>query len=344
MPIINEEKLTFYDAYESFCYQNCQRQILEYYKIENSLFYINSSRSLIIEEQDNYKFKIKYNLSARSLLPSYDSNVKRIIKEERDYLDVWKDNLSLINNDIPIIVGVDSYFLSYLPFYKKSHGKHTLILSGYNEKEETVDIVDWFFPWFFKGKVDIRQFLEARDSKNDFDGGIYSGKPIYNNWAIVNNVGFHANYNDLIKETIEVSIKQFYESDNEKNTYHGIKALSYLLELLIKIQDDNISDDEKKRFLKTLYNSMYFHNRRNFFLKFYLEQANKRYERDNAIYNAINDINAIYEQWEKWLYLATKCQYKLNINNITKLLVNMQNIYELEKNYEKCLRNIIKCL
>lgn len=340
LSIIDEEKLTFYDAYESFCYQNCQRQILEYYKVKDALFYINSSRSFIIRKQMNHKFTIDYDLSAKSILPSYDDNVKRIFKETRNCYDVWKDNLSLIQKDFPLIVGVDSYYLEYLPFYKKSHGKHTIILSGYDDNEE-VDIVDWFSPWFFKGKVAMKQFLDARDSNNDFDGGIYSGRPIYNNWAVISRDGGNADRTKLIKETIDISIKQYYAPDRkEPDAYYGINAISYLLDMLAEIIDNQVLAEDQKEFLRVLYNNIYLHNRRNYFFKFYLEQACKLNGYDSVLNDAVNEMNTIYEQWEKWLYLGIKCQYKVNENNMNRLLSNMKNMYEIEKNYEDVLRKV----
>ena len=39
----------YYDEYETFCFQNCVRQILEYYEVENAFSYINASLSIIME-------------------------------------------------------------------------------------------------------------------------------------------------------------------------------------------------------------------------------------------------------------------------------------------------------
>jgi len=49
---------TYYDEYESFCFQNFVRQIMEYFCVDNAEFYINTSLSIVLKLDGKFNFKI----------------------------------------------------------------------------------------------------------------------------------------------------------------------------------------------------------------------------------------------------------------------------------------------
>lgn len=212
--IVETKIWTMKEAYESFCYQNCQRIILEYVYGSQAVLFINTVPTIEIEVGDKLRLREKKNF--RSLLPSLNKYINRFYyKDDESAEDIFKRNIKFVyENKTPIIVGTDTYFLPYSDNYKKKHAKHTLILCGFDLTRDVVYVIDWYSPWFYKGEVDIETFLNARNSKNEKDGTFYSGSPIENNWAYVEKIP-HYSADKLFDETIRLS-KEFYfnNSDN----------------------------------------------------------------------------------------------------------------------------------
>lgn len=60
---IYNKKIDHYEGYESFCYQNCQRIILEYAYGSNAILFINTVPSIEIEAMDKLRLREKYDFS-----------------------------------------------------------------------------------------------------------------------------------------------------------------------------------------------------------------------------------------------------------------------------------------
>ncbi|MFR6563320.1 MAG: hypothetical protein ACLUR5_16545 [Eubacterium ventriosum] len=117
---IYNKKIEHYEGYESFCYQNCQRIILEYIYGSKAVLFINTVPSIEIEVGD--KLKLRGKSDFRSLLPSINKYAKRIYYTTVESVeDIFKRNIKFIyENNSPIIVGADTYFLPYTANYKKA--------------------------------------------------------------------------------------------------------------------------------------------------------------------------------------------------------------------------------
>ena len=279
--------MSYYKEYDSFCYQNCLRQILEYYGLQNAPLFINASLSFIVqifgELPGNYK--IIEDKDARSVLPNYSHKVKRTYPDTRSISEIWDENKSKVREGYPLITAVDIFYLEYLTFFKKNHGRHTVVLSGYLEKEKHVCIIDWYEPWFFKGSISVDNFLAARESENPWDGGIYSGVDFGKNWAWAEKDGWTGTVDELLSQTIQLSINQYYNSTNVGNNYPGLLGLKLIYNMLLNLND--ISESDKKAFLKDLHRNLYKLHKRQLFFKFYLE-----YTSSNISITYLND--AIY--------------------------------------------------
>lgn len=70
------DELESYDGYESYCYQNCQRLILEHEYGPEALMMINTAPSIECITENIIKIKEKQGM--RSLLPSIDKFAKRL--------------------------------------------------------------------------------------------------------------------------------------------------------------------------------------------------------------------------------------------------------------------------
>lgn len=174
-------EMDFFEEYISFCYQNCLRQVLKAKGIKQSHFYINTTASIQIKNND---YPLSVGKAGRGLHNGFEKFVQRNYSSSVKSKTLLYNNLELMKNeDIPLIVGVDTFYLPYTPNYMKKHSNHTIILCGYDLEKRKTLVVDWYHPWFFRGEMDFEDLLIARSSKNENDGTIFTGTPIRNNWA-----------------------------------------------------------------------------------------------------------------------------------------------------------------
>ena len=228
----NIERL-FDKEYEGFCYQNCIREILNYYQCEAYDFYINMSLStrMVIQGEEYY---ICYDKMANGIIKSELSKVHRK-DDERDGETVLDENLERVTEGCPIITCVDGYYLRYFSYYKEKHCRHNLILTG-KGTSDNVTVLDWYTPHFYCGKIARDEFLMARESSNPDDGSIYSGSPIRNNWAIIERDGWNQHREDLIYENLSLSLEQYFPSDpKEKDILYGVRVYQKIREIFIFI-------------------------------------------------------------------------------------------------------------
>lgn len=250
--------LDYYEGYESFCYQNCLRLLLKAMGISNPWSYINASMSLIYKDKEFLQHK-----NIRGLLPEYSNFVKRIYYDDIiSAEDVFRANINfIVKNKKPIIVGVDTYYLKYASNYMKNHAIHTLIMCGYDSLTDDVYVVDWYAPWFFKGAVKKEDFVKARNSKNEYDGTIYSGTPIKNNWAYVENILSLKNPENLLYTALKLSFNQYYSGLDNVGIL-GVNALKCFKEDINTIDSINFGK---------IYYQFYTAIKRHSFFKQYLE-------------------------------------------------------------------------
>ena len=112
---------SFYEEYKSCCIHNCIRQILKYYGVEHPNLLINS----------NYFFSIKVDWSKMRLIIERD--LPDILAGDLNNLIVSKDvnqlkveqiieeDNYLLEQNIPIAINVDVFYLPYDKYYKKSN-------------------------------------------------------------------------------------------------------------------------------------------------------------------------------------------------------------------------------
>lgn len=311
------DKLESCDGYESYCYQNCQRIVLEHEYGREALLMINTALS--VECVDKREIMITEKDGMRSLLPSVDMFVKRFYYDTNENMRmVFEDNIKFIyQNQKPIIVGADTYYLPHSTNYKKKHAKHTMILCGYDLEGATVYIIDWYKSWCYRGEMSIEQFLKARNSQNVDDGTFYSGTPIGNNWAYIEKIEQY-DIDELFYETVSLSKDNYFNEDS-----NGIMSILESLKEYISSLDDEKSYD---RLFFEIYTLV---NRKKIFLEYIQVYSNlKNYDYKEFV----ETLKKIIASWDVFVVLLLKQSKRYSEKTRKRLVKKMTELIDEEKN------------
>lgn len=318
--------LTYYDGYESFCYQNCLRILLQAMGYKYPELYINAAMTLRLEEKTG-GLCLGFHDEMRGILPSLGSNLVRIYEKD-DVTTIWERNkLYLSERREPFIAGVDTYYLPYASNYKKNHAKHTLIVCGYDLVEDIVYVIDWYPEWFYRGQVKMKDFLLARSSKNECDGTIYSGCPVENNWAYINRFEAYEP-EELMKEFLKISVEKFYVPIVKSE---GVESIMLLCR---ELKNDGNFD------FYCLFQSVFGIVRRVNFFEEYLKIYNNYFGNffSKRLLERVNETKDAWEVLQFLLIKNSRCQKR---SNLLKIINYLEKIYQKEQQIGEELQRIL---
>lgn len=318
---------TYNKSYDTFCFQNCINYILQSNHIENSEFYINKSMSMNVKKSSNYYLDCHFSFACYDVVPQFMKKVKTNNSTEDAY-DVLMNIINDKSESTEIILGVDSYYLPYLPYYKKSHGLHSVILKHIDENKGKVFILDKMDPWMFEGYVDLNEFLQSRKSENKDDGGMFSNIPVKNRWKEISLLGWNGKIEQLVNQLIRLSIEQYYVAEEDEEEARGIGALSYITKYLKVFNEMNNVEQEK--LIAGMHKVIYRLNHRRRFWNDFVKKIPSQY-----ITCTLNDykkeIIEIDKISEELLYRILIFRVKKNRKFLEDLIDRFNNLIEHEK-------------
>lgn len=323
-------KGVFDEAYQGFCYQNCIRAILKYYRSANYDFYINMSLSTKMEVCNDGNYKISYDKGTYGIVPSCKDKVLRQ-DDLRSTETVLEENLRYIEEGYPIINCVDGFYLDYFPYYKKRHCRHNLVLTGENLNNNSVTVLDWYNPHFYQGEVKKENYFLARCSENPYDGSIYSGYAIKNNWAVVWREGWNSPVSELIAEIMELSLRQYYHAKTDGNCQYGIEVYRILLQKLEEILNQKTT--KRKEALKYMHQELYGSVKRKKFFLYFLSLVVQLSRSRKCLQKAYEHMNNLLKRWEGYLTILLKTSFRGDENEIHILRNKLQDIIVYEEGF-----------
>ncbi|MEZ3425862.1 MAG: hypothetical protein K1W13_00435 [Lachnospiraceae bacterium] len=314
----------FDEVYEGFCYQNCLREILRYYKIPNYDFYINKSMSTAMKIDKSGMYTIGYDDDAYGIISSCSDFVLRQ-DDLRESEQVLEEHLDYVKEDIPIVNCIDGFYLHYFPNNGKQHCRHSLLLIGEKTIENSVTVLDWYTPHFYRGEVKKEDYLLARGSENQKDGSIYSGEAIMNNWAIVQKEGWNKSISELAFETVDLSLKQYYEAQSDDANKYGIEVYRYLLKKFDELLKSNIL--ERKNEIKYMYQEMYGSVKRKVFFLHFLDMLSNEFHSNEKIVTVREHMTVLVNSWNQYINMLLKSSFRGRDRDIEMLKsMLMENI------------------
>lgn len=130
----------FIDTY-SDCYIRTVAAILLYYGCPHPALCFGQSYAFL------YMFPTNAPPVIRSRILPLAANLKylgiyRHMRSAQDEEEAWTHICANLQASRPILGRVDVYHIPYLPYYHKAHDLHNIIISGFDNDDQTVDVVD----------------------------------------------------------------------------------------------------------------------------------------------------------------------------------------------------------
>lgn len=342
---IYKNNQTFVEGYDYFCIRNCIRQILEFYKIPNAEYYIDTTIGVEMNiPTDNIEdIMINYDIETSTVLYPYTNKIKSFMPVDDDLSDIWSSSKKKLDEGIPIISYVDIYHLKHTSYYNIMHAIHAIIVCGYLENDQGYYIIDYTKPWFYKGEISREDYEKARLYHIDED--IYGSTrfPPRKKWLYVDQKDWNSDPIDLFKiSLLELERKYFSpEKIRESNMYLGIDVIKKLLDIIKQLRDAPF--DTTHNFFKKLCNQMFLMGRYGQFFVQYIEQFLSQYN-TLKIHDKIQifiDSNVL---WRKLLTLIMKITIAPSDTVYSKIINIYHEIIENDEKRYEALMSIQKQL
>jgi len=342
---IMEKKQVYIPEYHSYCLKNCIKQVLDYYVSGDSAIFINCSMDFILNviHDPAPSFNISYSNNIMPVLPPFDKKVITRKMPNEESLRAWNIAKNIIDTGIPVILGVDVYYLHYQSYYKKNHGSHAVILCGYSDKDDTACIIDWYQPHFFKGNIAREELILARSSENPWDGNPFSGMPIMNAWTEVDPEGWVSKPEQLLESTISLTLSKYFYSGktDDEGLYYGIAGMEKLTEII----EYNIgsSTEQIRLFLKDLHTKLYMAMKGKRLFRFYMGECHKQINIDTLkdVCVLMNDLTV---KWDILLTSILKGSLVGNGQYLIKIISNIKEIINMESGLFELLTKLAQKL
>lgn len=325
---IDSFNLPYSRAFHFVCLKNCIRQILNYYGVDGSLFYINCVPDITLERQNDLcdEYVVAYQSNLSPILPPYSNRLKKFTYKEKDYQKAWNDVILKVQAGYPVITMVDTFELRYRnKDYRKNHGSHAIIVHNYDSVSEKLKIIDWYEPFFYKGSISKAEYLAARNSSNTYSNNPFSGHALENEWFFLTKEGWDEEQRTLLMDSFRLYLEYNSSSSTSERigTYIGINALEKLAEKLEAMSFTNKIED--------FYNDIYCEYRTKHLFLYYL----KTYQKKNPtelLDDVISCLTKLCVEWDATTFLLLKTIITSSPTLLDKAQKKLSNLLEQEHN------------
>ncbi|MEK4477174.1 BtrH N-terminal domain-containing protein [Paenibacillus sp. FSL R7-0048] len=340
-----QAEFVFHKEFEYYCFKNCYWKLLGFYGVDRPELFLDCGVEwLFAEEEETGRYGYRFSTGDffSSFLPSWrgHAHFHSDPGSGETATEIWEVNRRKLKEGVPLIMAADVHELDYTPFYRKKHSYHSLLLTGYEEKTEQYQVIDWYPPWFFKGERSQAMLDPARSSTNEADG-ILSGNPIRYLWVEVERDGWNSPKKHLIDEALTLCLEQFYcRPDEGRPERRGINALHALFEKIEQMKDDS---RDRKGFLEDLHGQLFFTASRKTFLKFYLKSAAAEWP-SPKLYSCMNHLEETIKEWKKLSSVVIKASLSEKAELFQQLTDLFRRQIDLEKQFYYQLYSLSKSL
>ncbi|QNU67454.1 BtrH N-terminal domain-containing protein [Ruminiclostridium herbifermentans] len=342
----------FFEPYVSDCFHNALSAQFLYLGLNPNIL-LADYLSFLYDKETGYmgvNYLYKYNTSVefseKELNTSfeliyfpvpklYENNIEHKAVTDKDqiivkmYIENNPDGAynrvkELIDQDIPVVVAVDLFYIRYHRAYQKEHGLHYVVITGYNEEEGWYELFDKYklTNSDFDGKLQIDEIRIARASENPLSNAIMGeySRPIQNVWCELENYKNFKVKTDRIIATLRESCSRM-NSEKEVLGYQcGFEAINTLISDLNSKKSEELSETRQYMF-KTYYNETFktiSRSRKRF--KTFINELN-----DFIPQNSQEEISNLLEESSRHWDICANLSLKLGI---TKKLILIDDIID----------------
>ncbi len=244
----------------------------------------------------------------------------------------------LIDSEIPVVVVVDLYYMSYHRAYGKEHGAHAVVVTGYNEEEGYVELFDKYSlsGSDFDGRIPLNEFMLGRASENPVGSG---SKPIRNMWMEINKKPQFFYNDQRWRSILEESCRRMLGEKDILGCKCGLNVIeSFRKELLYKKKE--LPGEEVLLMYRYYYNSAFkiiARSRARFGI--FLTQLKEKLP-ERLIDEAVINLNESSKKWEVISNVSLRLSMTKNINAIENLCSQLEHIRESES---RAVETLIRC-
>lgn len=254
------------------------------------------------------------------------------------YIDGSSENAfkrlkELIDEGIPTAIAVDMFHMGYHRAFKKEHGLHYVVITGYDEEEGIFALFDGYrlASCNFDGVLPIEEINAARASDNP-QSNVISGeykRPLKNNWIEIEAGSSFAVDGENLLEIIRESCKRMAGERKVLGVSCGLDMLeAFRADLLLKREE---LGEQDFYLFKTYYNEAFkimSRSRRRFGL--FIREAGR------VLTEGIPDeMPEILGQASRCWDIAANLCYKMAVSKSVKLLDEISRQLQTAADYEK---------
>lgn len=250
---IVSSRFDYRESFKYFCLKNCVRQLLSV-KMKDPFAYINCVPNINIYFSNQLPdgYAIRYNKSP--LQETYDSFFITVEPKQKNAEINFKKILEMIDKQMPVIAATDGFFLPYKQHYNKYHASHAIIINGYDNDNQNINVIDYYDKEHYNGTLSYHDFFISWSSSNPSEANPFSGAPINNVWSFLKPITDETSNKELIKNTLVSTTEAFYGRKG-KYCFVGLDGLMFLKDH-IKYRVKIGLDINMERLHKSLY--MYY--------------------------------------------------------------------------------------
>lgn len=305
----------------------------------NYLFKPNST-VFFTDEELNTSFHFFYMAPVETYKLKEDKDIQEkdkgkiyISKYIEDSDNAYLRTKELIDNDIPVIVAVDLYYMNYHRAYQKEHGLHYVVITGYDEENGYYELFDKFklASCNFDGKLPISDIISGRASKNPQSNPLMGSyeREILNNWIEVKvNEDFNVSKEDIFS-IISESLDRMKGKKEVLGNKCGINVLKDFINYM-KLKKQEELDEQNTYYFNTYLNQAFkviARNRKRF--KLFISEAKSFFtiEAASEIENCLEDSSRF---WDISANLCYKLAISKRLSLIDDISIQLEKVIETE--------------
>ena len=319
-----QHEISYDTAFHYHCLKNCIHQVLEEYGVADPYLYIDVSCSWRYRAIPGKLYQSEISTGYNNVWKEFQTFFQILTFQQDEEAEAFVSKK--VNEKVPVIVVVDSYYLPYRNTYLKYHGSHAIIIVG--ETEDGFEIIDWYEPYFYRGIMDKQNMRKARSSSNSGSINPFCGEKIDRNTYLIES---WKEEQDLQKLFL-YGIHQIYESFYQRKSSLSNPFLAVGLGAVEKLASDMgkaLMDESKaKELSEKLHDDFFMMNIARKIQRYYIKTYLSERGRDHEIISAYE---AVIGQYETLLFQILKLKMRWSVQQVQEVMNQIHHVISSEK-------------